>query len=669
MNPLKKLEQIILEKEIPAWAAGAAASLAATGIGRAFLEVGEYRERMTVPEPAYLTAVALLSFFFTNRRIGRKQAMKKFGIKGSSETEKIETRWPWKPWDAVFMHPKISGAAIGTGMIAGKGVFGSPQNLLRPAEALQNYAEYMKIGMADETWIFAYAADKVFMSAVMSIGLTYAIDIFSRVATSQALKEGKSMYKVSLARGKNRMKHSKHFFEQNPSKMSAFFHAHECIKQGEINEGAKYIKKAKNEPFKIFYRNTTLEDYLFLMFEEYYNGWKRKKQIGTGLSLLYLVQEFGEKEKISPLVKEISETCTTPEDLALLGWWTGEVLEMREESEKLWKESLLKMLRSPQYKTDILAEDLQGISNVYRIGPAFIKEETILKEQSKEQADHEAKMIKFVQENIQGEKQQAPKEISRFDYGQNSVLVTAYQQGKTLLQKIAEGEATFENLIQITEYLADLHSQIPLEMSGKGPINLKQKIKQALENPQFEMPEELREQALRNAEFIMDSLKHSKKVVSQDAHGGQWIFTPEHLIKVDYNDNGTEPFYRDLSKRDTHPLMKELLFKQEMFDPLQKETHKIYETAGLSHETEKSFRLSHLQAMILQSLSFASAWSLREQEYSRNLRPAVLRNAAENVIDTIKQNHPGNYRQEKTRYDSLEQVLREQAYQLEHAQK
>ena len=667
MNLFKKLEDIVIENGIPPWAVGTAGSALATASALGFLELG-YRERLSMPEEIYLGLIAGSTFFLVNRHFGRKYSMKEFGIRGDSKIPRQKLKWPWLPWDSIFLHSKISGPATATALVLGKEVLDSPGNLFNLPESLETYSNYFNARLAQdaETYLLTLAADLAFRSTALGVGLHYALRTLSRVATSDALKKTKKRSKTLLSKGEERLKRSQEFFETYPSKLTAFQHADECLKQGDINSAAYYVKEVRNLPFEPVFANASSEDFFFMAFEDLYGRWKRKRELSLGLVLVSLVHEFGDKGKISELMNEVAENANSAEAYALLGWWADEVLGMHERSKDYWKASFLKMLNSPEHRKEMLGDDLKGINNVYRIGPDFIKEDAILKEQDPVQARYEGSMLKFVEENVLRDKRHAvPKEMSCFDYDSKSVLVMTYHSGKTLFQKILGDEASFDDLVKITEYLADLHSGIPLDMSRIGNVDLKRKIKDAAQNPFFGMSEDLQDRLLKNSEFIIDGIKYSERVVSQDAHGGQWIFTPDYLVKVDHNDNGIDSLFRDLAKRDSHPLMKSLLFEEELFYPLQKETYDVYKTAGLGNENETDFRLSHLQTMLLQALSFSSAWSNEEQSHARNLRAPVLENAAENVMDALRQDHPEHYKNHKQEYKSVEEVFQEHASVLQ----
>ena len=668
MNLLKKLEDVVSENDIPAWTTGLAGSALATGSALGFLELG-YRERLTMPEEAYLALVGGLGFFFVKGYFERSNLIRKFGIRESSEIPEKKLEWPWLPWDAFFLYPKISGPVTATALVVGKTVLDSPGNLFNLTERLDYYSTYFstKLAQDPDTYLLTLAADLGLRSAFLGFGLYRAIDLLSRVGSSEALKKTKDRYRVVFSRGEERLRRSQEFFEKHPSKLTAFQHATECLMQDEVDTAAFYVKKVNDLPSKPYFSNSSVQESFLMGFGDLYKRWKKKREITIALTLVSMVQEFGEEAKAAEFMDEVAEGANSAEDYALLGWWAYEVMDLPGMSGDLWRESFLRMLDSSGYRKELLGEDLKGVNNVYRIGLPFIKEETILKEQDSGQTEYESGMLRFIEENLLRDDPgyTVPRAVSDFNYDGRSVLVTKYHSGKTLFEKVVERQAGLDDLIRITEFLSRLHSGIPVGMSRTGYVDLKSKMRSVVENPSLGMPEDLQYNTLRNSEFIADQLEDSGRVVSQDAHGGQWIFTPDYLLKVDHNDNGVESLFRDLAKRDVHPLMSSFLFEEDAFHPLQKETYEIYRSAGLTGRSENEFRRSHLQAMLLQALSFASAWSSPQQIYSRNLRSPVMEGAVENVMDAIRQDHTEHYNSHKRNYAELEEVFREQAATLQ----
>ena len=668
MNLLRRLEDAALKAKIPPWVMGIASIPLAVLPMYAMSRQGD-RAFDGIPDWLTFSLAAGVTFLGSKTYFDRRKSLKDLGIELTNENpKKTEKKWYWNLWDSWLMHPKISGAAIGTTLALSRTVFHDVASIPDLEERLALISSEISRHSSEgnlNAFLLRSAGTSAALSGILSFLSYHGVRYLSWMASSEGAPRSFAELKALLSRGEKGIETCKEMLEKYPSRQTALNLANEEIKRHNLEDAVRHIKQASKLPKEPFYPNMSESDFLFLHVEGLHGDWKKnKKNAVKALALATYASNFGSREAAAGILRQTAEEEGSAETSAIMAWWAGEAIGMPEESEIHWRDAFVRMHASPSYASQQVGEEVRGVNNVYQMGPEFIREDTILKEQSRYQTDFESKMLRFIEEQVPKDPSNSvPRELSRFSYENESarhVLVMAYTPGPNLFQKI-EADSGLEDALRVTEYLATLHRHIPPEMSSLGTVDLKEKMRKAAANPALGMPEKEQESALRHLEFMLDRLQGKGQVLAQDAHGGQWLFPKELLIKVDHNDSGIDTLFRDLAKRDAHPKMNRLLFNgSASFHALQNETYRIYKDKGLAGKDEKDFRLLHLQAMLAQALSFASAWSAREMKHMHDLRTPALETAAGNVMEVLRSDHAREYASNRKNYQEIESAFRRQ---------
>ena len=666
MRVASRLEDIVLKAGVPSWVVGMAGVPVTTLPVYAAMREGYVSVLGGVPDEPLLALVAGVTFLGAKWHFDGKKALYELGIKpGSKPLEKKSKKGYWGLWDSWLLHPKVSGALIGTSAVLGLGLFRGVSGFSEAVERVGFVSERLASAEAG-LGLLKVAGASVAFSGVSSFLCYQAIRYLSWMASSEGAPRVVKVLKGGLSKPDRRIDHCRGFLEEYPSKVAAFNLAKEAFKQGDLDVAARCVKKASRLPSDGFFPNMSESDFMLLHVPTVYEKWKKnKKDLVSALDVATYANEFGSSRVADEILRAAAKDAGSAEVSAIMAWWVGEAFGRREEAAAHWKSAFVKMHSDRRYASELAGEDVRGVNRVYRIDPEFIKEDAILKEQDFYQVGFEGRMLEFVERSVPRDSRHVvPRKLADFSYydeGSRHVLVMGYLPGPTLFQKVSDGTAGFDDLVSVTDYLSTLHKCVPAEMSGLGVVDLKGKMKRALSNPDLGLPESLRLSTARHLEFVLSELQGAGLVLSQDAHGGQWLFPSGLVVKVDHNDSGVDTLFRDLAKRDVHPGVYDLLFKGErvnsVFYSLQSETYRMYQDKGLTSMDEGAFRLLHLQSMLVQSLSFASAWSAGQMRHMARFREQVL-GAGELVIDMIRRDHGSSYGYDKSSYDCLEDSLR-----------
>ena len=665
MRVVSKLEDIVLKAGVPPWCVGVASVPITTFPIYAAMESGYGSMLSNVPNEPLLALAAGATFFGTKWHFESRKALYELGIRpGSKSSREKSKKGYWKLWDSWLLHPKISGAAIGTSAFLGLGLFHDVSGFSDAAQRAGFVSEQMS--SADALSLLKTAGSFAAFSGVGSFLCYQMIKYLSWVVSSEGAPRIAKILKAGLSKPAERIAYCRDFLEEYPSKAAAFNLAAEAFKQGDLDTAAYYVKRTPDLPSDAFLPNMAESDFVSLHVPRVHEKWRKsKKDLIPALDVATYANEFGNSKTADEVLRVTAKESDSAEVSAIIAWWVSEAFGRREEAAIHWKDAFVKMHSDKRYVSELAGEDVRGVNRVYQIGPEFIKEDVILKEQDSYHVGFEGSMLEFVENRVPRDSRNVvPRKLADFSYYDEEtrhVLVMGYLPGPTLFQKVSEGTAGFDDLLSVTEYLSTLHKHVPVEMSGLGVVDLKGKMKRALSNPGLNLPEGLRRSTIRHLEFILSELQGSNLVFSQDAHGGQWLFPPDLLVKVDHNDNGVDTLFRDLAKRDVHPGMYDLLFRDGRvngtFYPLQCETYRMYQDKGLGVMDEGRFKLLHLQSMVVQALSFASAWSVSQMQHMARFREPVL-DAGDRVIDLIRRDHGVHYRYNRSSYDFLEDDIR-----------
>ncbi len=322
-----------------------------------------------------------------------------------------------------------------------------------------------------------------------------------------------------------------------------------------------------------------------------------------------------------------------------------------EEAAAYWNSAVSAIFSKPELK--VLPVSEQGVHNVRRYGPTPIIANTFIFKQA--ESYDEVKFAKYgnsLLRRLLGDQsyRTVPRLIADFAHGNGSTgyeLAFLVLQGQSPVEMRHSGTLSHSQVVSIIEYLAWIHQNVSPETSRKGRVNLEGKLGQILENGHFALPAQIRERVKANISFIVEYQKESPYVFAKDPHPEQWRFGKDYLAALDWDDMGSTPLFIDSSKFYIHPRMP---FGVDELDIFHGDAAVAYKKL-FSNDSE--FRKRLLSAMILQALSFASAWSVPQMKHMRGKRAAALEGASQ-AFSMIRMNHPAHYSSNRLSYDGLE---------------
>lgn len=257
-------------------------------------------------------------------------------------------------------------------------------------------------------------------------------------------------------------------------------------------------------------------------------------------------------------------------------------------------------------------------------------------------------------------------------------------------------------LHSILDFLAYVHTMVPINISQKGKVDISYYIKNRLDNKFFDLKEDLKSKLYENLNPVLDCLIKSPYGLNKDAHLDNFLIhemnhppdeEPKLVITaVDWEDKGFQPIYLDIvnlleylneftddekedyiqgyissfnhynsiknikqSKEET--LLAEYAASFSWCDFIKKAEQNT-ESYSFKNGYDSNFKLSYLNAIIYRSICFSSAWSNPGRESDRQKRTRMLDKAVKSIAK-INENHTEYYNKYKDNYGSLRSVLEE----------
>jgi len=264
-------------------------------------------------------------------------------------------------------------------------------------------------------------------------------------------------------------------------------------------------------------------------------------------------------------------------------------------------------------------------------------------------------------------------------------------------------------MLAISEFLAMVHTEIPLKLTQKGKIDLTNYLNTRLNNDYFGLPGNLKEMLYNNFKPVIECLSKTPYVFAKDAILDNFVIYKQNwdmdrsgiyqnslqksclkamgvgvegtedlneahktpyssiadiinselccITALDWEDKGFQPLYFDLVNLLEYS---EGFREEEKQDYIQNyiklfNENKKEDTKKLEYDSE--FKLAYLNAIIYRVMCFSSAWSNPNREEYKSKRAHIL-NKAVTAINKIKQEHVDYYNEYKNNYDSLEDSLR-----------
>lgn len=368
-------------------------------------------------------------------------------------------------------------------------------------------------------------------------------------------------------------------------------------------------------------------------------------------------QAIGETEKAEKSIRQMVQKFPSIESDILAAMFLN--ANGSEEAAFYWNSAVSAILSKPEMK--VLPVSEQGVHNVRRYGPAPMIASTFVFKgaDSYEQHEFEKRMIPRVRQILKSSSYALPQVVAEFAHKNGGVkyeLVLRYLEGQSPSEMQQAGTLEQKHILSIVDYLSWIHKNVEPESSGKGRINLDEKLEQIIHNPHLGLPEALADSIKASIGFITEKQKDSPYVFAKDPHPAQWRFGKDYLAALDWEDMGATSLFVDSAKLYMHP---DILFTEDSLDAVHGEASALYCDKLFGNDSE--FRARMLDAMLFQALSFASAWSMPGMSHMRGKRAAALE-GTEKIFGMIKQNHGSHYGLNKPSYDALENdfnILRE----------
>ncbi len=317
-----------------------------------------------------------------------------------------------------------------------------------------------------------------------------------------------------------------------------------------------------------------------------------------------------------------------------------------------WNSAVSEILSKPGL--NVLPVSERGVHNVRRYGPTPLIANTFIFRESEHYEEVEfEKIANSLLLNLLSTQSYriVPKIVADFTHRNGSTkyeLILLYLEGQSPAEMSRAGTLSQKHILSIIDYLAWIHQTVKSELSRKGGISLDAKLEQITGNPSLGLPDSLAKSIRANMGFIVEGQKFAHYVFAKDPHPANWRLGKDYLAALDWEDLGTTPVFIDSAKLYVHP---DIAFTEDSLDFFHGEAAALYKDGIFSDDSQ--FRIRQLDAMLFQSLSFASAWSVPEMSHLSEKRGAVIGKTFP-VFDLMRRNHYKTYSKNKSGYDDLE---------------
>lgn len=643
----KTLDDIIAKIRLPPRVAGLVSlplTFSSFYFATNFLPSSPFRGTWAAPVISTLASIGISEIITTHfnekkalRELGiEERGLKKFDEVASSQPEK-ERNLAWRVSDFFLTHPKLSGIGIGAVVTA--------YRLIRSdiVGIASSYAATGKLGRFLLVESLYQASVMAFLSYVSYFGVKYLSNMASSYDASTFFK----LFPALFADNKTKIKVLSEQIRKKPSRFLRLSLATLLMKENKLDvacEQAKEALSAPNQPFLATQRfSETVKTAIGANYPKFR---KNASDLPSAIFLAWCCNELGHPEAADDVLRQMARAANSAEASALSALWLSEAFGRKEAAKAYWMDSALRLVSDD---SAIVLPVGEGVNHVYRIGGEFMRSVLIFKEQPLSAREDERRVLAYVASLPKEAKYTQPNEVAAFTYQKGSprhALVLQYVDGKTLLEKAREGAVSYGDLLAVIDYASFLYRNLPLSLSQSGKIYLKSKLESIVDNPSLGLEADLRERIKRHAEFIADDLT-GYDIIALDPHAGNWHFGEDgRTSKLDYS-AAKDSLFRDLSKLFAHP---ELQIKDDDTCSLQGEAFERCSRDCFMPLGESDFRRLHLEGMLFQALSFASAWSVPEMSHMRGKREAVLAGASQ-AFKLLRSNHYGN---NKLSYGALE---------------
>ncbi len=657
MGVRKTLEDIIDRVTIHPKAVGLASAPVTFFSVYALLNSSVSSVRGTLLAPTLSVLASLASYYKITDYFNQRKVRNELGIE-EREFERLDenvvSAVPEKKgnlvqrvWNSFLLHPKSYAVALGVAFTTYTGV----------KVGILHYAlEHIANGTFGRFLLNATAYNAGFL-AISSYISYLALRCLQPVASTYDAPTFFRLFPALFASNKIKIRLLSEQIKKKPSRFLKLTLAHNLLKQNEIDAACQQLKETLSAPNEPFFKTRKLSHTVKSVFAETYQAFAKKEtDIQAGISLAWILNDIGHHETADNVLCRLTKAANSAEASALAAMWL-DAFGRKESAEGYWQDSALRLVSDD---SAVVLPVGEGVNHVYRIGGKFMRDLIIIKEQPLSAMEDERRVLAYAASIPKETKYTQPDELAAFTYQKGSAkhaLVLRLMTGKTLLEKARDGTASYDDLLTVTDYASLLHRNLPLSLSSAGKVNLKHKLEAIVSNPYFGIGEDLQKSIMRNAEFMAEDL-NGYEVISLDNHAGNWHFGEDkRTSKLDFT-SAKDSLFRDLAKLFAHP---ELPIKDDHVCSLQREAFNRYAGTSFMPVGENDFRKLHLQGILFQELSFASAWSVPEMSHMRAKRGSVIEGAFP-IFGMIKQNHSAHYSLNKSSYDALKNdfnILRE----------